>query len=222
MTPSVVARADASPVSAHASTVDVSSQIDQITALLGGIVLSREAADALVAPITLAANPREEEASIASPSSSFSDISSIPATSAPPSVASVTSMGVTVTTGTSLAVLAPTPTSAPPAVAYSPSVGTTVTTSPAVPPFLLPPRPPPVGHEIEYYQGSAYCVPVNPGHATLYCITKGRRVGIIASWHSASPLVSSVRRALFDKCSTLAEGKAAIQVAIESQELELL
>jgi hypothetical protein len=129
------------------------------------------------------------------------------------------------------AVSTPAPAS-PPAPTPQHHLTTTVATATATPvPFALPPT-------MLSYKGFPYEIPHPLACGPYYCVTKGRRVGVLATWYvlgclfhvmclrfgrqDTSPQVTGVRGAIQSRCDTVEEGEVRLKSAIERFQCQYL
>ncbi|KAG1853638.1 hypothetical protein F4604DRAFT_1933027 [Suillus subluteus] len=103
----------------------------------------------------------------------------------------------------------PGPSTYPIAVPPTPSTGSpsTITPAPAATAIVNPPltNANSVGLPPRFmsYQGFPYEIPHASAEGPFYCVTKGKHVGVLATWEDTSPQVMGVRGAIQSRCPSV-------------------
>ncbi|KIJ09042.1 hypothetical protein PAXINDRAFT_38235, partial [Paxillus involutus ATCC 200175] len=75
----------------------------------------------------------------------------------------------------------------------------------------------PTGHYSITYNAVSFVLPFQEEPGPFYLITRGRLVGVVASWQKASPLVIGVSGASFSKVSSVHRGWQQVEDAIDDK-----
>ncbi|KAG2121108.1 hypothetical protein DEU56DRAFT_918346 [Suillus clintonianus] len=107
----------------------------------------------------------------------------------------------TTTTTTTLVPTAVTPTTTTPV----PTAVTPTTTTTPVPTTVTPTYADPVTFPPSFvsYRGFQYEIPHASAQAPFYCVTKGKRVGVLSTWEDTSPQVTGVSGSIQSRCPSI-------------------
>ncbi|KAG2086586.1 uncharacterized protein F5147DRAFT_781573 [Suillus discolor] len=72
------------------------------------------------------------------------------------------------------------------------------------------------------YKGFPYEIPDLSAEGPFYCVIKGKRVGVLATWEDTSPQVTGVSGAIHSRCPSVEVGIARIHAAIERNNCQYL
>ncbi|KAG2115715.1 uncharacterized protein F5147DRAFT_769131 [Suillus discolor] len=72
------------------------------------------------------------------------------------------------------------------------------------------------------YKGFPYEIPDLSAEGPFYCVIKGKRVGVLATWEDTSPQVTGVSGAIHSRCPSVEVGVARIHAAIERNNCQYL
>ncbi|KAG1732346.1 hypothetical protein EDB19DRAFT_1912071 [Suillus lakei] len=213
--------------SMNSSSVSSNNAVDALVAALVGLNMSPMTANALVTVIqAIAANDlstptalppahtSERADDVADPEANTdyneAESGAIPAHTPPPP------------TGTSSATTPAPPNISPTLPSGNPSSTTLVPIAAGeVDARIDNPPPPTNAHSVGLppssvsYRGFPYEIPHASAEAPFYCVTKGKRVGVLSTWEDTSPQVTGVSGAIHSRCPSVEVGVARIHAAIE-------